>query len=497
MTEKPYIGIDLPKNAPFKSLQQPSNMAQDNNRFALYATLLAIGLVGGISLLLWAITSRVDRAVQVNQSGSVLSDENVPEALRSRVSAGEEALFDQPSVEKAKGIEAIAQNNYADAITAFNASLAAEPNDPEAFIYRNNARIGDQKARTIAVIVPSEGSEGVSLEMLRGAAQAQYDINRNGGIDGALLKVIIVKDENNLDVAESIAQTLVSDEMILGVVGHYSSDVTARTAPIYAQGQLVTISPVSSAVDLSGLSPYLYRTVPTDSFSAAALAAYMVYYRENRNAAIFFDSTSEASRSLKESFVSFVSAWGGDIVAEYDFSNSGFDDDVLLEAEQDGADTIMIASSLDTLDAAVDIINANEGALPVLGGDELYNRALLADTKSNSQALTISVPWHLLSRDTDAEFVRSSQDLWKGDVSWRTASTYDAVLAIATGLQGDASREGLKAALDSEDFNLDTSSGPLSFLPSGDRRQVDRLVKVEAGTRSGAGYDFIPFTPFE
>ena len=145
-------------------------MAQDNNRFALYATLLAIGLVGGISLLLWAITSRVDRAVQVTQSGSVLSDENVPEALRSRVSAGEEALFDQPSVEKAKGIEAIAQNNYADAITAFNASLAAEPNDPEAFIYRNNARIGDQKARTIAVVVPSEGSEGVSLEMQIGRA---------------------------------------------------------------------------------------------------------------------------------------------------------------------------------------------------------------------------------------------------------------------------------------------------------------------------------------
>lgn len=472
-------------------------MAQDNNnRFALYATLLALGLVGGISLLLWAITSRVDRSVQVDPSGSVLSDENLPQALRSRVSAGEKALFDRPSAEKTQGIEAIAQNNYADAITAFNASLAKDPNDPEAFIYRNNARIGDKKARTIAVVVPSEGI-GVSLEMLRGAAQAQYDINRNGGIDGALLRVVIVKDENDVDVAEAISQTLISDEMVLGVVGHYSSDVTLETAPIYAQGKLVTISPVSTAVDLSGISPYLYRTVPSDSFSAAALAAYMVYYREDRNAAIFFDSTSEASRSLKAEFASFVSAWGGDIVAEYDLSVSGFSRDVLLKAEQDSADTLMIASSLNTLDAAVDIINANAGMLPVLGGDELYNRTLLVETRANSQALTLSVPWHLLSRDTDAEFVRSSQDLWKGDVSWRTASTYDAVLAIATGLQGDATREGLKAALDSEDFNLDTASGPLSFLPSGDRRQVDRLVKVEAGTRSGAGYDFIPFTPFE
>lgn len=473
-------------------------MAQDdNNRFALYATLLAVGLVGGISLLLWAITSRVDRAVQVNQNGSALSDASLPQALRSRVSAGEEALFEDPSSDKAEGIEAIAQNNYADAITAFNASLADNPNDPETFIYRNNARIGDKRARTVAVVVPSEGSEGVSLEMLRGAAQAQYDINRNGGIDGALLKLVIVKDENDTEVAEAIAQTLVNDDMVLGVVGHYSSDVTAETAPIYAQGQLVTVSPVSAAVDLSGISPYLYRTVPSDSFAAAALAAYMVYYREDRNAAVFFDSTSEVSRSLKEEFESFVSAWGGDVISEYDLSESGFDGDALLAAEQAGADTVMIASSLDTLDAAVDVINTNEGVMPVLGGDELYNRAVLEETKANAQSLTIAVPWHLLSRDTDDEFVRSSQDLWKGDVSWRTASTYDAVLAIATGLRGDASREGLKAALDSDEFSLDSASGPLSFLPSGDRRQVDRLVKVEAGTRSGAGYDFVPFTPLE
>ena len=473
-------------------------MAQENeSRFALYATLLALGIVGGISLLLWAITSQVDRATIVGQDGGALANASLPQVLKNRVSTGEEALFEKPSTEKAAGIEAIAQNNYRDAITAFNASLAEEPNDPEAFIYRSNARISDKKARTIAVVVPAEGSSGVSLEMLRGAAQAQYDLNNNGGIDGVALKVAIVKDENDPAVATAIAQTLVGDEDILGVVGHYSSDITLETAPIYAQGQLVTISPVSTAVDLSGISPYLYRTVPTDSFAAAALAAYMIYYRESRNAAVFYDSTSEMSRSLKEEFDSFVTAWGGEVVEEYDLASDGFTAESAIAAEQAGADTIMIAASTNTLDAAVDVINANEDILPVLGGDELYSRTVLEETKANSQALTIAVPWHLLSDDTNAEFVRSSQDLWKGDVSWRTASTYDAVLAIATGLKGDASREGLKVVLDSEEFSLDSTSGPLSFLPSGDRRQVDRLVKVEPGTRSGAGYDFIPFTPLE
>ena len=79
-------------------------------------------------------------------------------------------------------------------------------------------------------------------------------------------------------------------------------------------------------------------------------------------------------------------------------------------------------------------------------------------------------------------------------MSWRTATTYDALVAIAAGLQDDMTRAGLKTSLDDNDFSVDSATGPINFLPSGDRRQVDRLVLVEPGTRSGTGYDFVPFT---
>lgn len=471
-------------------------MAQENNsRFAIVATLLAFGLVGGISLLLWAVTSRFDRAVRLQPDfGSIQSDDSIPDTVRSRVSFGEEALFADPSAEKEEGVAAIAQGNYSAAVTALNASLDENPNDPETFIYRSNARIGDDRAHTIAVVAPAEGESDVGLEILRGAAQAQYDINRNDGIEGVPVKLVLVNDENDPAVAKSIAQSIVADTSILGVVGHYSSDVTLSTIPVYEQGKLVTISPVSTAVDLSGISPYLYRTVPTDSFAAAALAAYMRYYREDDEAAIFYDSTSDLSSSLKDEFESFVTAWGGEVVAEYDLASSSFDPDLVLEAEDKGADTLMIAASARALEKAAEVINVNENMSPVLGGDELYNRRLLEQVGSNAQSLIVAVPWHLLSKDSAPEFVESSRDLWKGDVSWRTATTYDAVMSIAMGLAGDPSREGLKAALDGTDFSVDSATGPVNFLPSGDRRQVDRLVEVQPGTRSGTGYDFVPFT---
>ncbi len=474
-------------------------MSQENNsRFAILATLLAFGLVGGISLILWAITGRLDRAQQVpSQSTNVAASDSLPQSVTSRVSAGEEILFPEASENKEKGVAAIAQGNFDSGITAFNTSLDADPNDPESVIYRSNARIGNRRSLTVAVVAPAGEASKIGLEILRGAAQAQDDINRNGGVDGTPLRLVLVNDENDPSLARAIAETLVNDASVVGVVGHYASDVTLAAAPVYEAGKLVAVTPVSTAVDLSGVSPYLYRTVPSDSFAAAALAAYMIYAQEDRGAAIFYDSTSDLSGSLREEFKMFVEAWGGDIVAEYDLSESNFDPNVQQDAEDNGADTLMIAASFNTLEAAAAVIEFNQRRLPILASNELYNRAILDDTGPDSQALTVAVPWHLLSRDTQTDFVASSRQLWEGDVSWRTATAYDALIAIASGLERDASREGLKAALDDTDFSVNSATGPVNFLPSGDRRQVDRLVKVEPGTRSGTGYDFVPFTPFD
>ena len=465
---------------------------ENDSRFAIVATLLAFGLVGGISLLLWALTGRVDRAVLLQSSGGLSLDETLPESVRARVSSGGKTLFDSESEAKEEGVAAIAQRNYASAVTVFNAALDENPNDPETFIYRSNARIGEDNAVVIVVVAPAGEASPIGLEILRGAAQAQDDINRAGGVDGVPVRLVLVNDGNDPETAKTIAENLAEDPTVLGVVGHYSSDVTLATAPIYEAGELVSITPVSTAVDLSGISPYLYRTVPSDSFAAAALAAYMLYYREDRSVSVFYDSEDRLSGSLKDEFGSFVSAWGGDILEEYDLSGGGFDATELVDADE--SDVLMLAASPDTLEAAAEVIEACANARPVLGGDEIYYRYILEEAGAEAQALTVAVPWHLLSRDTDTDFAESSRDLWKGDVSWRTATAYDAVRAIAAGLTGDASREGLKASLDDNNFSVDSATGKINFLPSGDRRQVDRLVQVEAGTRSGTGYDFVPFT---
>ncbi|NJO11995.1 MAG: receptor ligand binding family protein, partial [Leptolyngbyaceae cyanobacterium SL_1_1] len=84
-----------------------------------------------------------------------------------------------------------------------------------------------------------------------------------------------------------------------------------------------------------------------------------------------------------------------------------------------------------------------------------------------------------------------------GDVSWRSATAYDATKAIAAALAADAAptRQTLQAALSSGTFSAEGATSEVRFLPSGDRNQASQLVIVEPGTRSGRGYDFVPVTP--
>ena len=58
---------------------------------------------------------------------------------------------------------------------------------------------------------------------------------------------------------------------------------------------------------------------------------------------------------------------------------------------------------------------------------------------------------------------------------------------------GTQGRVPLGQALAGQGFTATGTTGPISFLPSGDRNSNVLLVKVQPGSRSGTGFDFVPF----
>ena len=389
----------------------------------------------------------------------------------------------------------MAQEDYAKAIPLLEESLRNNRNDPEALIYLNNARIGNDPSYTLVASVPIGSNLNVAKEILRGVAQAQDEINENGGIAGKPLIIAIADDRNDEETARQLATTFAQDKSILGVIGHFSSSTTLAAAPIYQDNGLVVISPTSTSVELSGASDYVFRTVPSDRYAGNALVKYLLQTLKQRKAAIVYTSESSYSKSLRNVFKTEALSSGGDVVAEFDFAQSDFNvAGVVQKARQEGAEALVLFPSsayLDTVNDSLAIIQINNGNLALLGGDSLYRPETLKITGESGKGMVLAVPWHILSQP-NSSFPRNATRLWGGDVNWRTALAYDATQALAEAIASNPTRQGIQETLRSGDFKISGASGTVKFLPSGDRDKAVQLVEIQTGDRSSYGVDFVP-----
>ncbi len=399
-----------------------------------------------------------------------------------RISAGEKSLVTwQVNPQKQTGIDLLASGDYERAIAALSVARQQLPADPEVLIYLNNARIQDNKSYAIAVVAPiSSGSVTSAMELLRGVAQAQDEINRAGGINGVPLKVVIADDSNRVDMAAQLAQDLANQPEILGVVGHGTSDTSLAAGKVYQERGLVLVAPVSSAVTLSTLGNYIFRTMPNDKQTANALKNYLLTRLKKRKVAIFHNRNSKYSQSLKEEFKNaliYSGAAGVQTVAEFDLAQPDFDPEASLnQAIAKGAEVLMLAPDNEVMDRAVRLVEVNNRQLPILAGDSFFNRKLLQFGKTAATSVVLAVPIDMLR----SPFAQTATQLWGNPdtISWRTALAYDATQALATAIPQDPSRISIQRRLANPSFEAKGAIGKVNFQTAGDRNETPVYVTV-------------------
>jgi len=427
--------------------------------------------------------------------------------LNPRISSGDKILIENEAgvnksfkLLKQAGVKAIAEGKYNEAISYLEGAIRENQNSPETLIYLNNTKIGKQKAETIAVVAPIGTNLDGAFEILRGVAHAQYESNQTKR-ENTPIKVMIVNDDNKEEIAKQVASDLVKEREVLGVVGHWASQVSLAVKDIYNSGKLVAISPISTAVTLSNSSPYFFRTVPSDSVAGKALADYMVNKLNLKQAAVFFNSQSTYSNSLKNEFIKALSQRRGKVYNDniFDLYYSGFSAKRSVEqAIKQGAEVIMLApdSGSDPLYKALVVTQANDKRLPILGGDDVYGDRTLQDGGSATEGMVVAIAWHVDGTLSSADFRNQSIQLWgTGDVNWRTAMSYDAAKALIAAIerQSGPTRTGTQKVLSSTDFFTKGASGTIQFERSGDRRNPPlQLVKVVKNQPPRTGYNFAP-----
>jgi branched-chain amino acid transport system substrate-binding protein len=200
----------------------------------------------------------------------------------------------------------------------------------------------------IAIGAPLSGmSAGLGREMKQAAELAVQEFNDAGGIRGRRLVVAAEDDRSEVPAGEAIAHGWAARPEILGVIGHYNSDVTIAASAIYAGRGLAMITPIASnpAVTDRGL-PSVLRFTNRDDRTAAAIARHLVQQLDRRRAVVVATETMYG-QSMAESFTRASAELGCAVLARHTISEGQRDFGALVRGLPPRLDLIFYGGSFE------------------------------------------------------------------------------------------------------------------------------------------------------
>ncbi|MGQ9706256.1 MAG: ABC transporter substrate-binding protein [bacterium] len=282
---------------------------------------------------------------------------------------------------------------------------------------------------SIGVAAPFTGDGAQFGDMIRkGASMMMEKVNAEGGINGAMIKLVFEDDKGDPREAANVAQKLASDTEIVAVVGHFNSSCSKAAKPIYKQMKIVELSPGSTNKDVCIGSEWTFRDVYRDDFQGHAVADYINSVLGVKKVAIFYDN-DDYGRGLMEFFSERAKEIGMEIVRmeAYTRDTQEFTPQ-LTNIKKENPDIIFI-SGLYTQAAMICSQARRLGiTTPFIGGDGLMSSDLIKIGGDAVEGILITCPFiPEMAGEAGADFVKAFRAKYGEDPDAWAALTYDAI----------------------------------------------------------------------
>jgi branched-chain amino acid transport system substrate-binding protein len=336
----------------------------------------------------------------------------------------------------------------------------------------------------IAVAFPMTGDNAEYGKSFLLAAQIKVDEwNENGGVLGRQIELVSYDDKNSGDEAASIAQKIVSDQDIIGVLGHFASGVSMVAAPTYNENKYIEISNTASHPDYSSIGDYIFRNNSVISSEFKVIEDVLV-------------------NDLKVSKVGIIAIktdWGttsGDIAAEIFGSNQsltlvgredvleGSDDYSLAIAKlkDAGAEAVIGVGMYSLLAPLAKQYKAVDPEIQVIGLSNAYAQQLIELGGEATEGIIFPVSFYADSEDEGVrKFVDKYTEEFGSEPSALAAQAYDSIgiLLEAVKENGSVERESLRDTLNS--ITYPGITGETKFDEIGDASKVYTKLIVKEG----------------
>lgn len=307
-------------------------------------------------------------------------------------------------------------------------------------------------------------TQGFGRANQQGAELALAEINAGGGIRGDSLIIEFRDDGGEGSKAAVVAQSFVDDARITAVVGHVTSGAMLAAAKVY-DGHLPAVATTASSADLTGISPWAFRVISSDSANGVDLARFAERLGKTR-VAILYENDSYG-RGLADAF---RRNFGGTVVGIDPIGYDGDRADIYLEwIATRKPDLVFIAGTELTGMAFLREARRRGMTADFLGGDGWTG--VVADTAA-SEGAYVGAPFTALDPRPEARrFTQAFRARFGHDPDGNAALAYDAVKLLAAAIEAvgpDRARVRDWLANRATGGAFAGVTGPIAFLESGD-----------------------------
>jgi branched-chain amino acid transport system substrate-binding protein len=339
----------------------------------------------------------------------------------------------------------------------------------------------------VGVISPLTGDAAAYGEPLTNVMKmAVEEINNAGGIDGRNIELVIEDGKCNGKDGGNAAQKLVNVDGVKVIIGGFCSGETIPAVPIVEAAKVVMVSGGASSPDLTGISPYFFRTNPSDSAQGKVLAQ-VAYNDKGWKKVAFLQEQTDYAAGIYKAFSEEFARLGGSVTNESFASNATDFRAVITKVRGTNSDALFIDAQTPAVVSRVLAQIEQQNWRPAL----IVNDVVAGDPeilKNSSAMLEGALTAEFGTDPQNPKFqalINGYKAKYGSEAPYQSyaQTMYDAVYLIRDGLIA-VGEDGEKLAAWSRTItNWDGASGRITILPTGDR-DSGHVAKVIRGGKA-------------
>ena len=346
---------------------------------------------------------------------------------------------------------------------------------------------GTIKLGVIGPLTGPAATYGIAVQ--NGADLAVKEINAAGGVDGMMFEIKAEDDENDSEKTINAYNTLKDWGMQI-LVGTTTSKPCIAVAAETANDNMFQLTPSGSAVECVE-NENVFRVCFADPDQGTASAKYIGENKLATKVAIIYDSSTEYSSGIRESFVKEALNEGIEIVADEAFTaDTNTDFSVQLDkAKEAGAELVFLPIYYQ--EASVILKQASDkGFDPIFFGCDGMDGILSVENFDTSLAegLMLLTPFSV-TEESSKKFTEDYVVAYGTEPNQFAADSYDAVYAIAAAVkQGGVTAdmeisdmcEAMKTAM--TEISIDGLTGAeMTWNAAGEPNKAPKAAKIVNG----------------